>query len=703
MSFVDVLAFMHYTLSFSFAFCLLLSSVAMSAAASEPLSDLVARIISARNSGDLRSADTQATALLDTAIQNNNTLHQGIALFQLARNAMEGNDYLPAQDHLNRAIGLFQSAGDQRYLGRAYRQLGLTYRYQSNYSVSLEYLYMALAIFQSLDDEALLANIHNSLGVVLEKMGQFADAAEYHQLALDVHYKRQDQGGIASALYNLGDIRRTMGDLELARDYFKQSLAMDEKTGDKKNIAYSSYKLGYVSMLLGDNDTALALMQRAHSMFVAISARRDTDWALSGLAELAYERGELPDAERLISGIIARARQHSYHSLFVDAAMIAGKVYLAGKQYANAQTIIDEGIAQAASSGEMHQLSQLLSLKVDTAEQLNDISAAYDALKQQNTLELDAFNANRLNAIASLQAQTEFVRRASQIQLMQNEQALKEAQLSQARDERRFIILGMLSLIIVSFLVYSRVLQSRYTRRLESDVKARTQELQQANQELEALSLTDKLTGLKNRRFFEAQIEKDMQTAQRQHQDNLHHAGEILNKAKLAVFIIDLDHFKQVNDSYGHAVGDAVLRHTSHRLQQVFRDSDILVRWGGEEFVAAARFIDKEEAPLLAARITDALHAVPTRINEEDVVVTCSIGFVCFPLSSSASDDYTISDLFSIADSCLYAAKNNGRDTWVGVLDIHQPVSLPLPTTLNELQAAEADALLRVAYDERRA
>ena len=671
------------------------------AIAGESSSDAVKRIAEARDRGDLIAADTQANALLDTAIATNNTLNQGIALFQLARNAMERNDYPPAQDYLNQAIALFQNAEEQRYLGRAYRQLGLTYRYQANYTVSLEYLYMALGIFQSLDDKALLANIHNSLGVVLEKMGQFAAATEYHQMALDANYKQQDQGGIASALYNLGALRQTMGDLELARDYFSQSLVIDEKTEDKKNIAYSSYKLGYVNMLLGDYDTALPLMQRAHDIFVDIPAKRDIDWALSGLAELAFMKGELTNAERVIAGVLARCIENNYNSLFVDATLIAGNVYLAQDKYADALTIINQGIEKAQSIGEKHRLSLLLALKVDTTEHLNDITAAYFALKQQNQLDLEAFNTDRLNAIASLQAQTEFVRRANQIQLMKNEQALKEAQLTQVKDERRFLILGTLSLIAVSFLVYSRVLQNRYTRRLESEVKTRTRELQQANVELEALSLTDKLTGLKNRRFFEAQIEQDMQTALRQHQENIHGADEALNKAKLAVFIIDLDHFKQINDTFGHTAGDEVLKQISQRLEQVFRDSDILARWGGEEFVAAARFIEKDEVPVLASRIIDAFHAVPTRVNKQDIVVTGSIGFVCFPLSESTCEHYTIADLLGIADSCLYAAKNKGRDTWVGVLDICHPVSLPLPTSLDKLKELATEGKLRINYDDR--
>ena len=151
----------------------------------------VKAIEKARSNGDLDTADSLAESLLTEAKKNGEQSSHADALYQLARNAMERNDYIVAQDRLNEALLLYQDSNNHLGLANTYRQIGLTYRYQSNYSVSLEYLYLALAIFQEKGSPRDLASMNNSLGIVSEKLGQFADAADFHQLALQANYERE--------------------------------------------------------------------------------------------------------------------------------------------------------------------------------------------------------------------------------------------------------------------------------------------------------------------------------------------------------------------------------------------------------------------------------------------------------------------------------------------------------------------------------
>ncbi len=196
---------------------------------------------------------------------------------------------------------------------------------------------------------------------------------------------------------------------------------------------------------------------------------------------------------------------------------------------------------------------------------------------------------------------------------------------------------------------------------LEALVLARTTDLRK-------LSLTDPLTGLRNRRYLLQRIDEDLQIVQRQHQ---HAPGR--DDADLLVFLIDLDHFKAVNDTHGHVAGDTVLTHTAEVLRRVFRDSDTLVRWGGEEFLVVARASQRSHAGELAERLRRELQdqAVPVGTDgatPQMVRITASIGFVAYPPDPARPAAWHWNAVVQLADAALYAAKAAGRNGWVGVL-----------------------------------
>jgi diguanylate cyclase (GGDEF)-like protein len=241
----------------------------------------------------------------------------------------------------------------------------------------------------------------------------------------------------------------------------------------------------------------------------------------------------------------------------------------------------------------------------------------------------------------------------------------------------------LLALAALQGLVRLRTRQLRARQReLEDSVQQRTAELQrltkalqQESAALKESSLTDPLTGLRNRRFLVMQAADETSLAARRHEDadtslGEPGAGPTPADADLVFFVIDLDHFKRINDEHGHAAGDAVLRGVAQRLGEVFRESDHLVRWGGEEFLAMARGTSREHADALAERIRSAVAAQPFAVpGGLPLRVTCSIGFACFPLSSRHPRLLDWGETVNLADAALYAAKASGRDAWVGLVD----------------------------------
>ena len=155
--------------------------------------------------------------------------------------------------------------------------------------------------------------------------------------------------------------------------------------------------------------------------------------------------------------------------------------------------------------------------------------------------------------------------------------------------------------------------------------------------------------------------------------------------------LLDIDHFKSKSTtSHGHAAGDAVLVQMRERLQEVFREADYLVRWGGEEFLVVARNTSRAAAPELAERARRSVGDRPFMLPQGRTLLrTCSIGFACFPLAPSQPRAAGWALAVDLADAALYAAKREGRNRWVGALT----VTPQLLTTLQRDLAAAPQTL----------
>ena len=181
--------------------------------------------------------------------------------------------------------------------------------------------------------------------------------------------------------------------------------------------------------------------------------------------------------------------------------------------------------------------------------------------------------------------------------------------------------------------------------RLHLKIRQLQQELMVKNRRLEYLSTTDEVTGLRTRRYVNEMLRGEFQRARRYGQP-------------LSVLMADLDHFKRVNDQYGHPAGDAVLRAAADRLQEHLRATDVAGRYGGEEFVVVLPHNDLEGATLAAERWRDMIGGKPFALPDgREIRVTVSIGVAAYARSMESPDE-----LVSAADTALYMAKENGRD-----------------------------------------
>src|SRR5690242_9498482 len=181
-------------------------------------------------------------------------------------------------------------------------------------------------------------------------------------------------------------------------------------------------------------------------------------------------------------------------------------------------------------------------------------------------------------------------------------------------------------------------------------IKSLQDQLRAAKAQLERLSITDGLTGLYNHRHFEERLAEEFRRSQRY-------------SDPVSLIMLDLDHFKDVNDKYGHPFGDRVLRETADLIRSSIRDPDICARYGGEEFAIILPKTHLQGALAVSERIFRSLRA-KTYMPEVDgkaapLRVTASVGVAFYPSKEVTSPEL----LVKLADEALYRAKREGRDT----------------------------------------
>jgi diguanylate cyclase (GGDEF)-like protein len=222
------------------------------------------------------------------------------------------------------------------------------------------------------------------------------------------------------------------------------------------------------------------------------------------------------------------------------------------------------------------------------------------------------------------------------------------------------LVAGMLTGAVLStvlawllFYLQQKKWQQDVADQLEDNIQQRTLELQitltelaEKNKLLEQQNTRDALTGARNRAFFDQKINAEIKRSRRE-------------RSTLALLMIDIDHFKSINDSYGHLVGDLVIKDVAARLQQELkRSTDYLCRYGGEEFAVILPNTDIQGAMRLAEQLRLSLTAAPVRHEELELSISASIG--CYAAVAELSSICV--DYIQAADIALYQAKNEGRN-----------------------------------------
>jgi len=302
----------------------------------------------------------------------------------------------------------------------------------------------------------------------------------------------------------------------------------------------------------------------------------------------------------------------------------------------------------------------------DALAKAGDVAGALDLFHREEALAKEIRAANKLAAEAEMRAKYDQESQKRRIELITRDNQLKSAELDNQTLTRRLWMFAGAALVLMGVLAVLMYLRMRELNR----TLVRHEALLRAHSERDAL------TGLANRRQFREVMRV--------------RGGD--KALRGALLMVDVDHFKRINDLQGHAAGDRVLVEVARRLCAAMRGGDLVARWGGEEFLAFAPNVEGTELDQLAERVRVAVGQTPIALAKGSIHVTVSIGYAAFPLPGSELP-IAWEQAVNLADLSLYTAKNHGRNCSVGIVRTTAGTS-------DALREVEAD-LARARQDGR--
>lgn len=471
---------------------------------------------------------------------------------------------------------------------------------------------------------------------VEENLGHFDEAARLTQQALRL-VDRGQPWRRSELLNGLAYTYLRAGQRERARHLNEEATTLAQATEDWVSLSEAAT---VESILLTDEGKEMQALQSLSQSIRYARQAGDQFSVAMGLANLSdhyLRQGDYRQAYAQAQQALPLARHLRSSEIEQLADFNAGLALIALRRKDEGLSLVREVLDQQRRADEVVAQAEALADLAHYLEKAGYLSEALQVYREHRAMSEQAFQRNQQKALVELQESSDAERRKHERSLLTDDNQLKEEALRQT--ELRFKLWALVMAGVGMAVLLLALLHRR--------MKATQRALHSVNERLKVQSEQDPLTGLANRRHFQRLMVQ-------------------CEDARGTLYLLDLDHFKRINDNFGHAGGDAVLIEVARRLQAVLREEDIVVRWGGEEFMILVPGEGGEPAELLAQRLLNALASLPVVVGPDRVAVTASIGFGSFPLQPQQLE-VPWSMAIDLVDAAMYIAKTQGRNRAVGI------------------------------------
>lgn len=480
---------------------------------------------------------------------------------------------------------------------------------ESRYDESLSRAFEALRLLESAPAEVWTPRLLNTVAMCYVYLGERSQALEYYQKELELAQRLESEEELFGAYHDIGFYFEREGDFERSLTYLTKARAY--VGGNRRSEAFLYLSLAQLHANMGELERAQTYAEQALELSRGGGMSRVVRYALEHLADVLKRREDYSAALAIYQDLFKLSGE--LHELPGELHLAVAKLYHAGGQPEAAHTELTKALPLLEQGGDKRLCLECHRLLCAFYKQQPDFERAFYHLEHYHTYYVALFNEESETRVRALDVAHRLDSLRQESELLQEKNRMLEAHLEQFR-----------------------VL----------------------HEQVRELSIRDPLTGLHNRRYLFEQAEILFRLAKRQ-------------QRPVSVAMLDIDHFKAVNDTYGHTLGDDVLKRVADLLKNALRGADLLARYGGEEFAVVMPDTTLESAAITCERVRRNLQDYPWRDAHPELKVTLSIGVV------EASG---LEAGFSQADEQLFEAKRQGRNR----------VSYPAPRT-SAPAAAEAD------------
>ncbi|MEO6226564.1 MAG: tetratricopeptide repeat-containing diguanylate cyclase [Thermomonas sp.] len=472
----------------------------------------------------------------------------------------------------------------------------------------------------------LLAETLEMRGDTLSLLGEQARAMIDFQRARAAYRGAGIDHEVETLMFSIAVGYRRVGDFPQAERYFNSAIARMQDTHRWEDLATNYIQLGFLHAESGAPSKALLAFQQAIEIARQHNDPSSLNAARLGLAESQISLGEPDRGLQTLAQARAGFVQEQDASSDDQLLILTGQALAKQDHHASALDHYALALPLVKRNGNTRYLAQIYKLTAASHEALGETGAALEDYKRYTDLQMKLQGKMRLEQSRMLEYEYEIRRRDFENRQLRADAEAKQLQLTALERVRHWQTLTLiLAGLFVALLASLALRQWRKSHRLRNQ------------------AMTDPLTSVASRIGIEHEAEQAI-------------IQSIRTGTALSLLMLDLDYFKTINDRYGHATGDRVLRDVASAWHAQLRGRDPLGRIGGEEFVVVCADTSLEQALLVASRLREATHLLRFDDIHPDLQVSVSIGAASYTQGESRED------LFARADVALYRAKQRGRD-----------------------------------------
>lgn len=566
----------------------------------------------------------------------------------LQRSLLESPDV--ARERIEALHGELSALGIRKHESRLRRAEGVIARRAGDVDLAAKDFEAAIALGQGTDEAA----ARSALAQLQVRRGRFVEAIQNYSRAMALYQEAKDQRSIAHVMRAMAGLYLTLHDFTQAESMAVDMLVnLPPKAIGGRVTGFCVRARALIG--LGDRERSLAHARAAVALAESEGGIPSQSEAHQSLAGVLIFSGIGPDA-------VVEAKRSLTLSMQVDGsrAQLEKRLTLAAAHHAAGEFDLARDHAHQVLEGARRQRDNLL--ERDTLElmsriqlALGDAQSAFALRLQYEGVDADLETALASRQIADQIAGMERKRQLDAIDILKKDNEIKRLEVLRGRWSLfgSLAIAAFVAIAAAAFWARARHAgqvaeltrrQHQETTRQHQILQAVHQSLESSARELDHLANHDVLTGLLNRRAL---------------LDRLKHGWVPGAMTYRAFILIDIDHFKAFNDQYGHHAGDRVLAEVASNMRHQLRASDLIARWGGEEFLVVCSGHDQGELMAIGQRLLEGVRALDIEADGQHLRATISLGMAwCAPAPSLPEID----DLLRIADAALYRAKRSGRD-----------------------------------------